>query len=310
MKRALITGGLLLGLALAAPKAQAQTGSARGRVIDGAGQPVLEATVLIEFQGGVTRKFEVKLNKKGEYMQVGLQPGMYRFTASKAGYQSAVVDYKVQLGDPTAIPDLKMQTQAAAAAQPGSQASELRAAFQAAVGLTNEGKYDEAEAAYKAMLAKTPDIPEVYQNLGYVYTQKKDWANAEASYEKALELHPGATDIMTALARAYQDSGNPQKAMELMTKAASDNPQDAKAQFNKGVFLLNSGQSPEATAAFEAAVKADPAMAEAYYYLGTLMVGQGKIPESISYLEKYLGMNPTNTQNVATAQGLLKALKK
>ena len=40
------------------------------------------------------------------------------------------------------------------------------------------------------------------------------------------------------------------------------------------------------------------------------MVGQGKIPESIQYLEKYLSLNPTDAQNVATAQGLLKALKK
>jgi len=310
MKRALIACGLLLGLALAAPHAQAQTGSARGKVVDAAGQPLAEVSVLIEYQGGVTRKFTVKANKKGEYMQVGLQPGPYRFTPSKEGYQGAFVEYRVALGEFTAIPDLIMQSKAAAAQQPGSQASDLQAAFQKAVALASEGKLDEAEAAYKEILTKVPDIPEVYQNLGYVYTRKKDWTNAVASYEKALELRPGSTDVTTALARAYHDSGNPQKAMDLMTKAAGENPQDAKAQFNKGVFLFNAGQAPEAIAAFEAAAKADPAMAEAYYYLGTLMVGQGKIPDSISYLEKYLGMNPTNTQNVATAQGLLKALKK
>ena len=42
---------------------------------------------MIEFQGGVTRKFEVKTNKKGEFMQVGMQPGSYKFTVSKEGYQ-------------------------------------------------------------------------------------------------------------------------------------------------------------------------------------------------------------------------------
>jgi hypothetical protein len=34
------------------------------------------------------------------------------------------------------------------------------------------------------------------------------------------------------------------------------------------------------------------------------------VPEAIAHLEKYLSMNPTDTGNVATAQGLLKALKK
>jgi tetratricopeptide (TPR) repeat protein len=98
--------------------------------------------------------------------------------------------------------------------------------------------------------------------------------------------------------------------MEIMAKSAGSNPADAKAQFNQGIFLLNASRNEEAIAAFEAAVKADPNMTEAYYRLGALMVGQGKIPEAVAHLEKYLSMNPTDAQNVATAQGLLKALKK
>jgi tetratricopeptide (TPR) repeat protein len=98
--------------------------------------------------------------------------------------------------------------------------------------------------------------------------------------------------------------------MEVMAKSAGANPTDAKAQFNQGIFLLNANKSEEATLAFEAAIKADPNMAEAYFRLGALMVGQGKIPEAITNLEKYLSMSPTDTQNVGTAQGLLKALKK
>jgi hypothetical protein len=50
-------------------------------------------------------------------------------------------------------------------------------------------------------------------------------------------------------------------------------------------------------------------MADAYYHLGTLYVGQNKIPDAVQSLEKYLSMNPGNAQNVATAQGLLAALK-
>jgi tetratricopeptide (TPR) repeat protein len=51
-------------------------------------------------------------------------------------------------------------------------------------------------------------------------------------------------------------------------------------------------------------------MAEAYYRLGAALISQGKIPDAIQNLEKYLSLNPTDAQNVATAQGLLKALKK
>jgi tetratricopeptide (TPR) repeat protein len=243
-------------------------------------------------------------------MQVGMQPGPYRFTASKDGYQPAVSDMKISLGDPTTVPDFKLATMAQASAQPGSAASELRAQFATAVDLQSAGKLDEAEAAYKAILEKAPDVPEVYQNLGSVYAAKKDVPAAEAAFLKGLELRPDSADMATQLAKLYQENGQPEKAMAIMEKSAGANPADAKAQFNRGIFLLNSYKNEEAIAAFEAAIKADPAMTEAYYRLGALMVGQGKIPEAIANLEKYLSLNPTDAQNVATAQGLLKAMKK
>jgi tetratricopeptide (TPR) repeat protein len=310
MKRALIAAGLLLGFGLLAAPAQAQTGTARGKVLDAQGQPVADVKILIEFQGGITRKFEVKSNKKGEYMQVGMQPGPYRFTASKEGYQTAIIDTRVALGDPTPVPDFKLNTQAQASQQPGSAAAELRGAFQKAVELQSSGNLDEAEAAYKAILETTPDVPEVYQNLGSVYALKKDFASAEATFLKGLELKPDSADISAQLAKLYQDTGQPEKAMEIMARSASANPADAKAQFNQGIYLLNAQKNEEAIAAFEAAIKADPEMTEAYYRLGALMVGQAKIPEAIAHLEKYLSMNPTDAGNVAVAQGLLKAMKK
>lgn len=310
MKRALIAAGLFLGIGFLAAPAQAQTGTARGKVLDAQGQPLADAKVTIEFQGGITRKFEVKTNKKGEFMQVGMQPGPYRVTASKDGYQPAIIDSRISLGDPTQVPDFKLLTAAQAGQQPGSPVAELRASFQKAVEFQSAGKLDEAEAAYKAILEKSPDVPEVYQNLGGVYALKKDFPAAETAFLKALELRPDSADTATQLAKLYQDNGQPEKAMATMEKSAGANPADAKAQFNRGIFLLNAYKNEEAIAAFEAAVKADPNMTEAYYRLGALMVGQGKIPEAIAHLEKYLSMNPTDAQNVATAQGLLKAMKK
>ena len=310
MKRALIAAGLLLGIGLLTPPAQAQTGTARGKVLDAQGQPVADAKITIEYQGGITRKFEVKTNKKGEYMQVGMQPGPYRVTASKDGYQPAISEVRISLGDPTQIPDFRLATTTQVQQQAGGPAAELKESFAKAVDLQAAGKHDEAVAAYKAILEKYPEIPEVYQNLGTVLAQKKDVAGAEAAYLKALELRPDASDTATQLAKLYQENGQPEKAMAIMEKSAGANPADAKAQFNRGIFLLNAYKNEEAITAFEAAIKADPSMTEAYYRLGALMVGQGKIPEAVQNLEKYLSLNPTEAQNVATAQGLLKAIKK
>lgn len=309
MKRSVFAGALLVAFVFLCEEAAAQTGTARGKVLDDKGQPLVEAAVLLEFKGGVTRKYETKTNKKGEFTQVGVYPGPYRITVSKDGYQGGYIDTRISLGDPTYVPDFKLVSRAVAAqAATDKGAEELNAIFKRAGELTQAGRLDEAEAAYKEILAKR-SFPEVHFNLGYIYGQRKDWAAAEAAFQKAIELRPDYGEAYVALAKVYQDSGQGTKAMEVLAKAAAANQQDAKVQFNLGVFHLNAGKSDEAIAAFQKAAELDPANPEVYYHLGTLAVGQNKVPEAISYLEKYLSMNPQNPGNVATAQGLLQALK-
>lgn len=306
MKQALIATAVFAGLVLLGSPATAQTGSLRGKVVNEQGAPMAGAEVTIEFQGDVPIKREVKTNDKGEYLQVGIRPGIYRLTVRAEGYQPSVTEVHVTLGDTTPAPDIQLEP---AKPQPPGGA-ELRDKFKKAVELSEGGQLDEAEKLYKEILEVAPEVPEVYENLAYIYVQKKDWPNAQAAYEKVLELKPGDAQIMTALASVYQKSGEDKKAAELMAQATSANPQDAVAQYNRGVLLLNSGDTAGASEAFEAALAADPTMAEAHYYLGTILVGQGKTAEAIEHLEKYLSLNPENQQNVATAKGLIQALKK
>lgn len=308
MKRALPSILVLLGLGLLAPPAHAQTGAARGMVLDEKGQPVADASVRMESLGGIARQLETKTNKKGEFTQVGLRPGPYRVTVSREGFAPAVGEVQVPLGEATRIEPFRLAPAVRAAG--GGGVEELQRQFAEAVRLQNAGKLDEAEAIYEALLEKAPGVPEVHVNLGFVYAARKDWASAEASYLKALELRPGAVDVVAALGAVYRETGRLQKAVDLVEKTASENPGDARAQFNKGTYLVAANETERAIAAFEAAIAADPAMAEAYFRLGAAMVGQNRIPEAIAHLEKYLSLGPTEAQNVATARGLLQAIRK
>jgi len=307
MKRLIVIGGLLAAFVFAAGEARAQTGTARGKVVDDKGQPIVDAKIVLEYQGGVTRKFETKTSKKGEYTQVGLAPGTYRITASKDSYAPFFVETRVNLGDVTYVQDIKLASaQVAAQAAAAKVADEIGPAFKKAGDLANEGKVDEAEAAYKEILAKNPSIPEVHLNLGLVYRRKKDWAAAEAEYKKALELRPNYSEANAGLLGVYQESGQADKVAALASSASGD----AKVQFDLGVSYLNSGKYDDALAAFQKALAADPNNPETYYYIGTIYVGMNKIADARTNLEKYIAMNPKNAQNVATAQGLLQALPK
>ena len=77
-------------LVLVASPADAQTGMLKGKVVDKDGKPLDKVAITIEFKDGITRKYDVKSNKKGEFIQIGLPPGNYQATATheKLGAQS------------------------------------------------------------------------------------------------------------------------------------------------------------------------------------------------------------------------------
>jgi tetratricopeptide (TPR) repeat protein len=306
-----VTASLLL-----ATGAQAQTmGSARGKVTDEKGQGLTDVLVSLEYHGGMTQKYETKTNKKGEFTQVA-RPGQYKITFTKDGFAGTFIDTKISIGEPTYLPDIKLQPRAAGAA-PSNTAelekanAEIKALINQSEALAKEGKYDEAIAGFQQLLTKNVSSPEeVHFRIGTLNAMKKDWPAAEASYKKVLELKPDHAGAQIELANVYQLSGQKEKAAEAASKVAAAGATDANAAFSTGVLHLNAGRYDEAQTAFQKALEIDPKHVEAHYYLGTIALGQNKTPEAIAELEKYLSLNPTNAQNKATATALIQTLKK
>ncbi|MET0554517.1 MAG: tetratricopeptide repeat protein [Vicinamibacteria bacterium] len=314
MKRLVVAGGLMLGLVLLGGDASAQMGTARGKVVDDKGQPMEGVKISIEYQGGINRKNETKTNKKGEYTQVGLNPGNYKITAEKEGFQTQFVGYKIALGEATVIPEMKLVpgktggNSAAAAAAADKAIAEVRAQVDAAIALVNQGKHSEAEVIYADLAAKNPTIPQLFYNLAVVQMQQKKAAESEASFLKALEVKPDYVDAQSALVNMYLGTGQGAKAIEFTQKAAAANPQDAKAQYQAGYALFNSGKQDEAAELFKKAEALDPANAEIHFYLGSIAVAKNDIAECAARMDKYLAAAPAGP-NAATATALLAACK-
>src|SRR5207248_2096005 len=85
-------------LTIASPLTAQSTGMVKGTVKDDKGQAVDGAKIIIEFAEGVNRKQETKTNKKGEFVQIGLQPGAYKVTAEKEGIGAKMMETRVRLG--------------------------------------------------------------------------------------------------------------------------------------------------------------------------------------------------------------------
>ncbi len=127
-------------LAMVLPAAAQSTGMMKGVVNDDKGQPVDGAKVIIEMNGGTGRRFETKTNKKGEYFQIGLNPGSYKVTAEKDKLASAPVTLTVRVSG-TAEANLTLGVASAAAGkEAAAKGAELKKIFEEGVALSNGGQ--------------------------------------------------------------------------------------------------------------------------------------------------------------------------
>ncbi len=304
---------LAVALALyVAPLASAQTGMLKGKVVDGEDKPLQGALIAIEFADGVTRKFEVKTDRRGEFIQIGLPPGNYKVTATVEKLGALTQNTRVRLGG-TAEANFKM-VPGAGGGDPAvaAKAAELKKTFEEGVAASRANNHDVAIEKFTAAAATAPSCYDCYYNIGYAYLQKKDEKQAEATWLKALELKADYPEALNALATLYNNQKRFDEAGAMGARAAAaggGSGGSADAIYNQGIILWNQGKIPEAKAKFEEALKANANHPEANFQFGMALLNEGKLPDAIASFEKYLQLAPEG-QFAAQAKGMLAQLKK
>ncbi|HXE80509.1 MAG TPA: tetratricopeptide repeat protein [Vicinamibacterales bacterium] len=305
---------VVTALLLLAVPAAAQTGGVRGKVIDQNGKPVEDAEIVIQSKDSA-RRLQIKSNRNGEFVQIGLFPGEYTVTASKDNLKTQI-DIRVSLGDPQEL-TLQLTPGGAAPeqiAEQQKQLEKLRAAFNDGVTAIQSKDYDTAIAKFNEAIAIAPNCADCYYNLGVVYAQKEDLPNAAAAYEKAGELRPNHAETWNNLVSVYNKMGESEKAMAASQKAvaaASSGSGGASATslYNQGVILWNQNKYAEARDKFEAATKADPKHAEAQYRLAMAHLNLGDMEKATAAFEAYLQVAP-NGPHAEEAKQFLDSMKK
>jgi tetratricopeptide (TPR) repeat protein len=299
MRTNLIRGILAIAVIFAVSSPAFAQSIVRGKVTDAQGKPVEGAIVTIAGTEGSTRKAEVKTNKNGEFLQVGLPSGRYTVTAVKEKLQ-LTLPANVTQGSPVELSFQLTPTSGMSPEQAKAQA-ETQALAQGAIEAMKAGRDDEAIQKFNEITLKIPTCSDCYYNLGLAYTKKGQFTEAEASFKKVIELKPDSADAYTGLANLYNSQKKFDLAAEASNKAqqlagASGAAGNAEATYNQGVILWNGGKYAEAKAQFEAAVAADPTMAMAHYQLGMANLNLGKIPEARTAFEGYLKADPNGAK--------------
>ena len=170
MRLNLFRGALALVVALIFASPALAQSVLRGKVVDGQGKPVADAIVVFEATEA-NRKMQTKSDKNGEFLQVGLQSGPYKVTASKDGVGVEAVNATVRQGQ---NPPVNFTLTRAGGMTPADR--EAAAALQAAAGGALEalkaGRNDEAITKFNEVLVKLPNCSDCYYNLGVVVLQQ------------------------------------------------------------------------------------------------------------------------------------------
>ncbi len=117
-----------------------------------------------------------------------------------------------------------------------------------------KGELDKAIEHYQKVLGKSGKEKEnggqhrsiVYNDLGLIYLEKKDYDSAIAEFKKGLEINPGSPLIRNNLGIAYIGKNEYNSAASEFRKAIEINPKSEEAYFNLVRIYLDQGEYREA----------------------------------------------------------------
>jgi tetratricopeptide (TPR) repeat protein len=112
--------------------------------------------------------------------------------------------------------------------------------FWLAVAQSQAGAADSALAAFRAMVAvdsTSKNASTAYQQIGFDYLKKKDWAAAIPFLEKSVLIDPTNKQSLIWLGQAYQNSGNKTKAIEYYDRVLQMDPNEPNASKGKAILM-------------------------------------------------------------------------
>jgi tetratricopeptide (TPR) repeat protein len=280
-------------------------GGIRGKIFDGQSNPISGALVTIISVDYPSEQYKLTTNKKGEFIQIGLEPGYYRVRCEKEAYQPREEQVKVLINE-----ILEKNFTLSVLAEPAKieevpGKKELRLANR----FFQEGRYEEALAAYKEAAAGAPQDPIIQYNIGVTLLAMERVDEAVAAFRRTIEIQPENIQALKSLGQLYGKMRIYDESVKFYSLATQLISNDPEAFFNLGVGQMNLGNQEAAMEAFQKSIGCDERYADSYYQLGLIFLNQSKPDEALAALEKFLQLAPED-RKAGNAREMIKILKK
>ena len=195
---------------------------------------------------------------------------------------------------------------------PGESALTSQATAYADAGdsLVEQGRYADAEAAYREALALTPQLAHAHAGLGRALQELERYPEAAAAFHMAIEINQEDASAHNDLGWVLLEMKRYLEAETAFREAIRIHPHDTSAHKNFGVLLLEMKRYPEAEAALREAIRINPNDAEAHNNLGIVFRDTKRYSEAEAAFWQAIRLEPGYTLAKSNLDGVLKAAKK
>ncbi len=312
--RSFVTGVLAaLLVAALSGSASAQTGRVGGTVKDESGQPIKGATITAENPNASPNSFTATTDDKGRFSIIGLKSGQWAFTAQAPSFGPESGRLNVStIGAPN--PPLTFTLRKGGAAGPtsalaGLAAKDLQTDLAAADQLYNTQKWDEAVAAYRAIMSKAPSLSMINLQIAAAYRNKKDYDSALGAYNDLLKVDPANDKAIIGIGMTNLEKGDLKAAEDTLTRAAEGPKPTREVFYNLGEVKFAKGQPDEAATWYQKAVDSDPSWGKPIFKLALVALNKGDKDGTIKIMEKVIIADPMSPE-AAQAKTVIEQLKK
>jgi tetratricopeptide (TPR) repeat protein len=128
-------------------------------------------------------------------------------------------------------------------------------------------------------------------NGSYSVCRNTVWASDLSLWTDAVKKHGDKPKSYFGLGDAYENRGDPNKAIEMYSKAIQLDPGYYRAYQNIGVIYAKTGHLREAVPFFLKVVEINNSYGEGFYLLGTAYSGLGDLEHAEEFLKKAIDVN-------------------
>ncbi len=154
-----------------------------------------------------------------------------------------------------------------------------------------QGRWDSALDFFKKILVIEPRAATIYNNMGTLYLQKDDPAEAERYFLKAVKQNAYLLEPRLNLAFVYYNQGKAGEAIKLVEENQKVNPRDQNTLNALAQFYLSAGNRQKALDAVKILLAADT-QANVLVHLGSLFAQQRDSRTALALYSKAIEKNP------------------